>query len=119
MLVDNVSKAKIVESIGIRYFIMFKDTRYFDTYIHVSNIRGDLKYHNEKQMEVKDVQGSFAVENILSANKEKNCLESSLKDWISDCIRAELRPLSPEERSQLDELNGKAFGLPVVIKSSC
>lgn len=68
---------------------------------------------------MKKVPKSFAVENILEANKEKDCKRSQLKQWISYCFLADLRPLTKDERSQLDELNGEAIdaidGLIAVI----
>ena len=103
--IANIVKRTIVESIGIRNFIVWKDLGDYGTYMHASNIRADPEYHTEKQMAVKKVVGLFGIENILSANKNKKCEESPLKDWIlsNDCILAEIRPLTQEEKAELGE----------------
>lgn len=108
LLVDNIEKRAIAESIGIHNFIIWKDLADYGTYMHVSNTRADPDYHTEKQMAVIKVQGLFGIENILSANEKKKCEESPLKEWIraEDCILAEIRPLTQEEKSELGELKG-------------
>lgn len=105
LFVDNIQKRVIAESIGVHNFLIWKDLGDYGTYTHLSNIKADAEYHTEKQMAVKKVQGSFGVENILSANKNKKCEESPLKDWIlsNDCILAEIRPLTQEEKAELGE----------------
>ena len=109
LLVDNVSKRKIAESIGIHNYLLLKDTKDLSTYMHVSNIEADPGFHHEKQMGVDDVQESFAAENILRTNTEKSCERSPLSDWINDCILAELRPLTEEEKSELGELKSESI----------
>lgn len=112
LLVDDVEKLVIAESIGISNYVLLKDYANSGTYIHIANQRGDDGTHHRKQMGViKSTQGSFGVENILSANTEKTCNQTPLKKWMNDCILAELRPLTEQEKSELNELNGVAFGL--------
>lgn len=115
VLVDNVSNGSsplnhmIVEAIGIQQSSITKDCPSQltnDTLIYMTNREGHSAYLYKK-IEVMDRNGSFAVENILYASK-KTCEQSPLKDKMGDCRSAELRPLTQEEKAQLDELKGEA-----------
>lgn len=118
LLVDKVSNGTIFEAIGIQSTLFSNDGIASGILLETFNREGTPK-EAKKVMVMKKVPKSFAVENILEANKEKDCKRSQLKQWISYCFLADLRPLTKDERSQLDELNGEAIdaidGLIAVI----
>ena len=106
LLVDETeTRSMIAEAIGINNFILGKEGE-FGTYLHIVN--KDSTLTRAKIIDVaKEQRGSFATENILGANKEKDCKQSPLKDWIKSCTLAELRALTEEEKSRLNELKSK------------
>lgn len=109
LLIDNVSNRVIAEAIGFHSFSYSKEMLRYGINIEASSWEGDSD--GRKKLSLKDEEASFAVENILEANDRKDCEHSPMKDWIRYCSFAELRPLTDVEKSQLDELKGKEFGL--------
>lgn len=113
----------IAEAIGVYDFVFGKSQ--IMTYLDVYN---DEVMDDEQKFETghkaltvtKGQGGSFAIENILGANKQKVCEQSPLKDWINiiSCTLTELRAPTEEEKSRLREFKGKEFGLQWRSKSS-
>ena len=99
----------IAETIGIRYVVFLKNPKE-GTYVHIEN-EGNSDTTTKTIDVAKELKGSFAIENILGANKEMDCEQSPLKDSIESCELAILRAVSEEEKSRLQELRSKAFGL--------
>lgn len=125
LLVDNdgqQSKLVIAEAIGINYFLFCECFPGYGPYLSISSVYEYTRWQgyreHKKFLRLKREPASFAVENILEANEEKDCEQSPLKDFMNRCGFAELRPLTDEEKLRLDELNGEAFGLQWPLKCS-
>ena len=105
----------IAESIGVDSFFVPRQKNSEGGYIiyaQVTSREGKEETRDKRMWLRKSVHRfSLAIENLLGTYLEHTCEQSPLKDLIGACFSAELRPLTEEEKSQLDELESKS-GLP-------